>query len=302
MSEPAGQNNKIEWLTLAMMVACYSVWAVGTTWVWTLWWPGALVLTALSITLFSSLQHEVLHRHPLPSRWLSEALVFPGLTVYVPFLRFRDQHLEHHTDSRLTGPYDDPESNYLDPVVLDSLPWALQRILRFNNTLMGRLAIGPLVSLIASIRTDQRAIRKGERSVLMGWLWRVPALGLLGLWLVYVASMPVWAYMMAAYMGYSILIFRTFLEHRAHDRARGRTVVVEGKGLLSFLFLNNSLHVVHHMHPRAPWYALPKLLADNKEHYLKRSDSFYYKSYGQIFRAYFFRAKDPVPHPLWRRP
>ena len=292
---------RVEWPTLALMLFCYGVWAFATSWLWGVFWPAALVLTMFTITLFSSLQHEVLHGHPFKSGWLNEALVFPGLTVWVPYLRFRDSHLAHHTDPILTDPYDDPESNYLDPMVWDKLPAVARLILRFNNTLFGRLVVGPAVSQRAFMLDDWRAIRAGDRAVLMGWVWHIPAVALVILWLVTVATMPVWAYLIAAYFGFSILKIRTFLEHRAHDRASGRTVVIEDRGLLAWIFLNNNYHVVHHMHPCAAWYELPKLFAGNRDHYLKRNDGYYYRSYAQVFRAYFFRAKDPVAHPLWPR-
>jgi len=301
MSEPRRSNASPEWPTLALLFACYAIWAAATTIVWTLWAPLGLVLAALSIALFSSLQHEVLHGHPLRSSWLSEALVFPALTIAIPYLRFRDLHLAHHNDARLTDPYDDPESNFLDPKVWHGLSAPAKIILRFNNTLFGRLVVGPSVSQLYFMRDDARAIRAGDRTVLMGWVWHIPALIILGLWLTNVAAMPLWAYLAAAHMGLSILKIRTFLEHRAHDRASGRTVVIEDRGPLALIFLNNNLHVVHHMHPKAAWYDLPKLYAKNRDHYLTRNDSYLYRSYGQIFKAHFWRAKDPVPHPLWHR-
>ncbi len=70
--------------------------------------------------------------------------------------------------------------------------------------------------------------------------------------------------------------------------------------MLAFLFLNNNLHVVHHMHPRMPWYRLPGLYRANKARYLGRNGGYRYDSYAEIFRRYLFRAKDPVPHPLWK--
>jgi fatty acid desaturase len=103
-------------------------------------------------------------------------------------------------------------------------------------------------------------------------------------------------------MGLSILKIRTFLEHQAHERARGRTVIIEDRGILAFLFLNNNLHVVHHMHPRMPWYRLPGLYQENRARYLGRNGGYRYGSYGEIFRRYFLKAKDPVPHPLWHSP
>ncbi|MGR3290126.1 MAG: fatty acid desaturase [Paracoccaceae bacterium] len=299
MSDRYNSLSKTEWPTVALLFACYAVWALGTTILWQLFWPMGILFTTLSITLYSSLQHEVLHGHPFRSGWLSEALVLPGLTIAIPYLRFRDLHLAHHTDQKLTDPYDDPESNFLDPEIWHKLSGTAKVILKFNNTLAGRLLVGPLVSQVSFMRADWQAIKSGDRPVLMGWVWHLPAVALVGLWFAIFADMPIGSYLVCAYMGLSILKIRTFLEHRAHDRASGRTVVVDSRGLLSFLFLNNNLHVVHHMHPRIAWYVLPKLFSDNREHYLRRNDSYYYRSYTQIFRAHFWRAKDPVPHPLW---
>jgi fatty acid desaturase len=114
--------------------------------------------------------------------------------------------------------------------------------------------------------------------------------------------MPLWAYLAACYAGLSILKIRTFLEHQAHERARARTVIIEDRGLLAFLFLNNNLHVVHHMHPKLPWYRLPQIYFNNRDKYLRRNDGYRYASYGEIFRRHLLRAKDPVPHPLYPDP
>ena len=78
-------------------------------------------------------------------------------------------------------------------------------------------------------------------------------------------------------------------------------MIIEDRGPLAFLFLNNNLHVVHHMHPRTPWYRLPQLYFSNREKYLTRNEGYRYDSYAQIFRRHLLRAKDPVPHPLWPR-
>jgi hypothetical protein len=33
---------------------------------------------------------------------------------------------------------------------------------------------------------------------------------------------------------------------------------------------------------------------------LRRNDGYRFASYAEVFRRYFWRAKDPVAHPLWR--
>lgn len=287
----------VEWPTLIMLIATYGVWAIGTTAAYGLHPALGIVVTGICIAQFSSLQHEILHGHPFRSRRLNEALAFPALTLTVPFGRFRDTHLAHHHDPILTDPYDDPESNFLDPVVWARVPRWLKVIYRINNTLSGRVVIGSLLGNFRWLVTEWDGIRRDLPGLRRDW-----ALHLLGLvpvvaWL-WLAAMPWWGYLLAAWIGHALLKIRTFLEHRAHEIARARTVVVEDRGPLALLFLNNNLHVVHHMHPQVPWYRLPRLYAANREHYLRRNDGYLYRSYLEVFRAHFFSAKDPVPHPL----
>jgi fatty acid desaturase len=282
-----------------MILATYALWGIGTTVAFSTFPPLGFVLTTLTIVQFSSLQHEVLHGHPFASRPLSEALVFPGVTVFVPYARFRDTHLAHHRDERLTDPYDDPESNYLDPVVWARLSAPMRQLLRVNNTLLGRILLGPAISTWALLRGDLRAIRAGDRAVRDAWAWHLPGLGLVALWLWATPGIGTLAYLGAAYLGYGILKIRTFLEHRAHEKTRGRSVIVEDKGPLSLLFLNNNFHAVHHARPGAAWYRLPALYQETRAEVLRRNENYFFRSYSEIFSRYLFKPKDPVPHPLW---
>lgn len=295
---PLARPGAIEWPTLFMLAACIGLWSVGM-WAVAAWSPGlAIVPVTLALILHSSLTHEVLHGHPFPSRRASEALVLINPGIAIPYLRFRDQHLAHHHDARLTDPYDDPESNYLDPKVWQRLPVALRGVLVFNNTLLGRMLAGPAIGQVRFMAEDLRLGLAGDRQVRKGWLLHLPGVAIV-LWLVWLSPMPFWAYAVACYLALSVLKIRTFLEHQAHERARARTVVIEDRGPLALLFLNNNLHVVHHMHPRVPWYRLPALYRNSRDRYLKRNDGYRYRSYAEVFRHHFLRAKDPVPHPLW---
>ncbi|WP_372885962.1 fatty acid desaturase [Shimia sp.] len=299
MSERRPSRPPVEWPTLAMLILCYGTFVVGSLWASALFLPLGMVLTTLAIALQSSLTHEVLHGHPFRNQRLSDLTVFPAIGLAIPYYRFRDTHLAHHNDVTLTDPYDDPESNYLDPAVWRRLPRWRRALHRANNTLAGRLILGPALGQAGFMAADWRRIRAGDRAVLRGWLWHGPMLVPALWWMLAVAQMPVWAYLACAYAGLSILKIRTFLEHQAHARARGRTVIIEDRGPLAWLFLFNSLHVVHHMHPKLPWYRLPALYAENRDRYLARNDGYRFRSYGEVFRRYFTRAKDPVPHPLW---
>jgi fatty acid desaturase len=291
-------RTKVEWPTLAMLALTYAMWMLGTlVWEWSA--IVSIVIVTLAVTQFSSLQHEVLHGHPFANQKLNEALVFPALTLFVPYERFRDLHLQHHMDPNLTDPYDDPEANFLDPEVWSALSGVTKRVLRINNTLLGRMILGPIISTYSFVTTDWVRVRAGDAEVARAWLLNAVGVGLVMIWLVFFTSMPILGYCLAAYFGYGILKIRTFLEHRAHEAFRARSVVVEDRGPLALLFLNNNYHVVHHCSPQVAWYRLPALYAEKRDYYLRRNDAYVYKNYLEIFRLYFFKAKDDLPHPIW---
>jgi fatty acid desaturase len=292
-------STSVEWPTFGLIIATYGVWAWSTTALAALSLPLGLIALTLALVLHASLTHEVIHGHPTPWTALNAAMMRPALGLVVPYGRFRDQHLAHHHDENLTDPYDDPETNFMDPVVWTRLSALIRIVLRANNTLLGRLLLGPLLSSMVFVTEDVKAIARGDTQVRNSWLAQGIALIPVVVWLVLVAVMPLWAYLVAGYLAMSILRLRTFLEHRAHANPRARTVVIEDRGIFAFLFLNNNFHVVHHMHPRVAWYKLPAQYVANRAHYLRRNDGYRYASYWQVIRAYLLRPKDPVPHPLW---
>ena len=283
-----------EWPTFAALLGCYGGWIAllfGPLWLSV---PGLAVMIALQ----SSLQHEIIHGHPTRYPWLNVALVFASLNLLIPYGRFHDTHLAHHTDEWLTDPYDDPESNYLDPAVWNALPTWLQRVHVLNATLAGRLLIGVLISQYYFMRSDLRDICAGRKDVLRDWLLHIPAAALV-IWIVIATGYPLWAYFLAAYGGLALLKIRTFAEHRAHEDVQARTAVIEDRGFFAFLFLNNNFHSVHHMYPHISWYALPGFYQAQKGKFMLGNQGYIYKGYRQLFARHFFHCKEPVPHPLW---
>ncbi len=290
---------RVEWGTLGLMVGCYAVWAAG---LWLLWPVApvlAVIVTAVALGFHSSLTHEALHGHPFRSEVANELTVAAALAVVFPYRRYRDQHLAHHNDPLLTDPYDDPESNFLDPDKWAVMPRWKQVLFQWNNTLLGRIVIGPWIGTAMFLQGDWRLIRAGDRTVIQAWLLHIPAM-ILVLGLVALSPMPFWAYGLAIWAGLGLMKIRTYLEHRAHEKHRARTAIVEDRGPLAWLFLYNNLHVVHHQHPAVPWYQLPALYERSGERYRGMNEAYVYRSYGEVFRRYLVRAKDSVPHPLWR--
>lgn len=294
---PSPARSEYEWPTLALLAATYLIWCLTTIHAQSIG-PLAIPVLALTMTMHSSLQHETLHGHPLSNRALSVALVFPALGLLVPYGRFRDLHLTHHKDATLTDPYDDPESAYFAPEMYSTLSRPMKKLLEFNNTLLGRMLVGPALGIEAFYRTELQLLRAPSRQVWMDWGLHVPAVALVVLWLLTMGQIEWWAYLAAVYMSQSILKIRTYLEHQAHEQVSGRSVIIEDRGPLALLFLNNNLHSVHHAHPAVPWYDLPRLYRSRRQQYQARNRGYVFAGYGEIFRRYLVARKEPVIHPL----
>lgn len=295
--EILNQMRRLEVPTLLMLAGTYVVWFFGLS-LWASMPVLAVVLVALAVVQHASLQHEVLHGHPFDNQLLNEALVFPALGLFVSYLRFKDTHLQHHFDPALTDPYDDPESNYMDPAVWARIGWAMRLLCRVNNTLAGRILIGPILGTFGFLWQDFLRARHGDRRVIQSYALHMVSV-ILALAVVIGMGVPIWVYLIAVYLGTAVLKIRTYLEHRAHEAARARTVIVEDRGPLSYLFLNNNLHVVHHCMPKVAWYELPSMYRAKRDYYLRRNEAYVYSSYRDVFKQYLFRAKEPVPHPIF---
>lgn len=290
-----------EWPTWLTLAACYTIWFSSIIWHDLLGWYW-LIPAVLTVTLHSSLQHEILHGHPTRSSAINEALVFAAIGLFVPFRRFRDTHLRHHNNLLLTDPYDDPESWYLSRQDWHSTSATMRRLLRINNTLAGRIAIGPALGLYGFWRNDLKLIRAGDRDALNAYAMHLaglfPVVGALVM-----AGIPLWLYAVCvAYPGMSILMIRTYIEHRACEPVCERTAVVEAGPLMRLLFLNNNYHAVHHDNPAVPWHRLPGLWRQGRAETIAANGGYHFPGgYLQVARHWLFRQREPVEHPFMRR-
>lgn len=287
----------IEWPTFGLICLTFLVWGSVIAFANVLTVYLAIPIMAVALTLHSSLQHEVIHGHPFRNKALGEMLIWPGLGLFVPYGRFRDLHLEHHKDADLTDPYDDPESYYFDVAIYGTLPKWAHFVLGINNTLIGRLLIGPLVGMEGFFRTEISQARQGAKNVWYDWSIHFATIIPI-FWLVSMGTLPIWAYILSAYMAMSILKLRTYAEHRAHEQSAGRSVIIEDRGIFALLFLNNNFHAVHHAHPQVAWYDIPALYRSRKVEFLARNRNYLFKNYREVFAKFALRQKEPVPHPL----
>lgn len=258
------------------------------------WWL-IIPIGAYIIAWQFSLQHEAIHSFRGVPAWLRLAIVFPPLGLWFPFPLYRKSHSIHHRDNYLTVPGEDTESYYVRKAEWERAGPVARALLIVNQTLVGRLLIGPFLRLWKLATREVGRVRRGDRSHVPHW--GVHAVAVAGLfWFVSgVCSMPVWQYvLLVAYPGMSLGLLRAFTEHRAASEPGQRTAAVESNPVFGLLFLYNNLHVVHHLKPTMPWYEIPRYYRENRAKLLEGNNDFVFHGYGEIASKYLFR---PVFHP-----
>lgn len=260
-------------------------------------------VAAVLVTLQSSLQHEILHGHPTPWPRLNRLLAIVPLSLWLPYARYRQIHLTHHRDERLTDPLDDPESFYWTP---DN--WALthpvvRALVHTQQTLSGRILIGPFWRIPRFLHAEWLAVVRNQRGARRLWaehlLWCIPVV----LWIKVVCGMPLSLYFVAIVMpAFSILLIRSFAEHRACPEVRERIAIVERSRILGPLFLFNNLHSLHHEAPTIPWYQYNARYRLNRDRLIAENGGLVYRTYFDVARRFLFRAHDAIEHPTGRVP
>ncbi len=285
-----------EWPTLIIIVVVYSV--LGSL-VWfhaSLSWWVILPIGAYFAALHTSLQHEVLHGHPTRSGLLNEALIFLTPTMWLPFQRYKETHLTHHNNAHLTDPEIDPESYYLLPDGWAAVAGIKRLLFKINHTLCGRMLIGPAVGIARFWSAELLDVLKGDGRKAKAWgIFATSCACVLSyvMW----CGMPVWQYiLLIAYPGISLALVRSYCEHQAVEKVEHRTIIVECSLFWSFLFLNNNLHLPHHERPAMAWYKLPAYYRSERASLIAQNNG-YLMSYAEMFRRYFFAAKEPIPYP-----
>ena len=201
---------------------------------------------------------------------------------------------QHLTDPRL-----DPESYYLLPDDWAEVQGIRRALYEFNNTLAGRMLIGPAVShhpLL--VRRSSATLLAGNRKTIRAWAWFVPSCAITLWYVVHVCGMPFWQYyLLIAYPGISLALVRSYCEHQAAEHVEHRTIIVEASPFWSLLFLNNNLHVAHHTRARPGLVQDPGLLPRRARAADRPNNGYTMKGYGEIFARFFLKAKEPMPYP-----
>lgn len=261
--------------------------------------PAALlaVIGALLTCWHMHLQHEILHGHPTRWRYVNELFAYLPAALWIPYPIYRDSHMAHHSTEELTKPQDDTESYYLQPEQWHSLPWPIQQILIFNNSVAGRMLVGPVLTVGRFWREELSRILRGDFSNIPAWTGHAVVVAGVVFWLQKVCGFPIGLYILTfALPGTALALVRSYLEHRPAPDNAARTAIVESP-LFGLLFLNNNYHVVHHDHPGMPWYRIPTFFRANRDTILQRNGNYFFKGYQEVFQRYLLTPKDLPVHP-----
>lgn len=289
----------IEWPTVALAILLYLSFGLLTWWHAALPWWLVLPLGGYLVCLHGSLQHEAVHGHPTPWRWVNEALVFPSLWLWMPFRIYREVHLVHHRNEMLTDPHEDPESFYVTPDDWAGMGRLYRGLLLANNTLLGRLVLGPPLAIVRLWADEIARLARGDRRHLPDWGWHLAGCAIVLAWVLGVCRLPLGEYLLLfVYPGLALTLVRSFLEHQARPEVDHRSVLIEAGPVMSLLFLNNNLHALHHAHPGISWFRLPALYRARREELLAANGGYRYGGYLEIARRYLLSAKEPVLHPF----
>ncbi len=287
---------QIEWPTWLLVIAVYSSWvaliATGEQ------LPQILqfALLLLVMTLFSSLSHELIHGHPTSNQALNDAFGVMPLSLF-PYYEYKHSHLVHHIDEHLTEPGVDPESFFVSHQKWQTLSPLKRNLTTFNMSLIGRLLIGPVYTLIGLTKKfiEDVSSRSGFKIV----QWASYLIGVIAiLFLVNSVGISIWLYCAAAYCSLSVIAIRSFYEHRPDLDPAKRTVAVSSCAFFQLLYLCNNFHTAHHKHPKMPWYKLYAEYKNNEDSYLINNGHFYFTGYRSWIKYLFRPVANPI-HPYY---
>lgn len=299
MSWIGQQFRRYDGPTWVVALVLYSSW---TALVWynaVLPWWVIMPVGAYLLAWHFSLQHEAIHAFRGVPAWLRFAVVFPPLGLWFPFPMYRKSHTTHHRDIHLTVPGVDTESYYVLRADWEKMSAVRRALLTFNQTMAGRLLIGPALRLWIMVTREMRRVRQGDYSHLPHWAIHAVAVALLFWFISGVCRFPWWQYcLLVAYPGLSLGLLRAFTEHRAAEDSQQRTAAVESNTLFGLLYLYNNLHVVHHLKPTMAWYDIPAYYRAHQDELMRMNGEFVYKGYWQLARRYFFAPVFSPVHPF----
>ena len=288
-----------DWRTLVIAVLVYGGW-LATVFLHKQmpWWATFALLTWFG-AWHLSLQHELVHGHPFRNSKLNAALASLSLTMWVPFLSFKRDHISHH-NTTLTHPELDTESYYSMPERWQHSGRFLRSIYWANRTIAFRLTVWSVFSTVQYFFADAwRAIRNVDNAR-SAWVLHIPGLIAVTYIVNNLAGMSMIEYLIGGgFASHSLNMMRSFAEHKTLGDESTRTAMIDAGRVMSLLMLNNNLHIAHHDEPSAPWYKVPEVAERlNAFERAQKIDALYKGGYGELLRRFTFK---PYDQPVYSK-
>lgn len=283
-------NSRGEWRTIAVIVAIYGLTILTVM-------RREVLTPLLTIPFLSvlgawhlSMQHETIHGHPFRHRWINDVIGSIPVTLWIPYLCFKKDHLEHH-QSDLTHPGLDNESYYVSPEAWERAGRLRKAAYWANRTILFRIFVWTIVSTVTYLWSKILLMFRGDKQA-----WFAMAVHGAGLVVVVylvcsVAGMPLWQFALGTTYGGRVLnAIRPFPEHKYQTGAETRTAMVMAGPFMSLLMLNNNLHVAHHDKPGVPWYEVPNMsMRVDAVERAREAGLLYEGGYAEVFRKFSFK-------------
>lgn len=294
-------ENPKEFLTWLLAGIIYGSWFSLTLYFHSLPTWLAFLLASFITAWHSSLQHETIHGHPTKKQRVNDVLGYPPLGLVYPYPLYKHSHLDHHATDHLTHPIEDPESYYVTPEEWERISPCSRFILNIHNTVFGRLLFGPAIAIFRLLRMEFIAISRGDCKNISAWVLHVFLSSLLMCWVTLICEISLPTYLLFfVYPGLSLILLRSFAEHRADEINNDRrSAIVESELPFRILYLGNNYHHLHHKAPGIPWYDLHACYQNEKDTILAENGSYQFKGYFDIFRRYAFWIKEAPLHPVY---
>lgn len=282
-----------DWRTLIIAALVYVGWfATVFTHKHLPWWATLVLLTWFG-AWHLSLQHELVHGHPFRNSNFNAALASLSVTLWVPFLSFKRDHISHH-NTTLTHPKLDTESYYAIPESWQHSGRLLRSIYWANRTLAFRLTVWSIFSTVQYFIADAwRAVRNVDNAR-NAWILHIPGIFAVLFIVTQMAEMSLLEYLIGGvFASHSLNMMRSFAEHKTLSNESSRTAVIDAGRAMSLLMLNNNLHIAHHDEPSTPWYLVPATAKRlNAFERAEQIGSLYRGGYSEIIRRFTFKPYD----------
>ncbi len=282
-----------DWRTLIIAVLVYGGW-LATVFLHNQmpWWATFALLTWFG-AWHLSLQHELVHGHPFRNSNFNAALASLSVTLWVPFLSFKRDHISHH-NTTLTHPKLDTESYYAIPESWQHSGRLLRSIYWANRTLAFRLTVWSIFSTVQYFIADAwRAVRNVDNAR-NAWILHIPGIFAVLFIVTQMAEMSLLEYLISGvFASHSLNMMRSFAEHKTLSNESSRTAMIDAGRAMSLLMLNNNLHIAHHDEPSTPWYLVPATAKRlNAFERAEQIGGLYRGGYGEIIRRFTFKPYD----------